>query len=340
MQTDGRTVRETIERLAATCDGGSVLVLGDMMLEQTVDGTSTRLAPDAPIPVVLVGEESDVPGGAANVAHNLARLGSRVVAYGFTGVDAEAERLRLLLAAAGVEDRLHQLAGWPTIRKTRVRCQGELLVRLDRERIFTPERAARAELLERLLEGLTDAAALVISDYCKGTVAAECSARVIAAARRRSIPVFVDSRGHDFSVFRGATGVFPNAAELARAAEIDPANLPSLLDAANRVLSELQLKFVLLKRDRDGMCLVTRRGKRFYPATATHVRDVSGAGDTALAAAVRGLQIGLTLEQSVHISAVAAGLAVGRVGTTAIHREELCAALTAFTDQGCIPRQA
>jgi D-beta-D-heptose 7-phosphate kinase/D-beta-D-heptose 1-phosphate adenosyltransferase len=306
-----------------------------MMLERTISGAAYRLAPDAPIPVILLDEMSEVPGGAANVAHNLAGLACPVVALGFVGDDDEGRRLRRLLESSAVDQDLATLSHWPTITKTRVRCAGDLVVRLDREQVLAGRPLDRHDLQRRLSRRLGDGVgALVVSDYAKGTLDGRTCAEAIRMARSAGVPVFVDPSGHDWTRYRGATGLFPNVFELAKVVGAAPTDTATLLGAAHRMLGELELEFVLLKRDRDGVILVTKTDRWTLPATAKSVRDVSGAGDTVIATVSYGVHARLSLRESVWLANFAAGIVVAELGTTPVNvttlRKAIAASETAF----------
>lgn len=322
-------------------DGVRVLVVGDVMLDHYVAGRVRRISPEAPVPVLSVEKEWHVPGGAANVARNLARLGAEVALLGLTGRDAAADQLRAALAREGIADTLVPSASRATIRKTRVLAQGQQLLRLDEERpdpADAAEAAALAGMAERLLDGC---AAVVLSDYAKGVLLAApdgtCVSRaVLAAARQRGLPVLVDPKGGDWQRYAGAQCVTPNAGEFAAIAGLD-AEAP--LDHARRaaLADALRARYgfahVLVTRGPKGMALFSADAPPQYcRAAVREVADVSGAGDTVIALLAACVGKGLSWPEAMRVANAGAGVAVGKMGTAPVTLAELNTALREDAD--------
>ena len=305
-----------------------LLVMGDVMLDKYIWGEVGRISPEAPVPVVRGMHQNDKPGGAANVAMNLAHLGAQTTVVGFTGGDENEKLLAACLRSNGITPHFVASAEFPTITKTRILGGQQQMLRLDFERLGARGQAAYDQLIKETLALLPGCDALVISDYAKGAVTAEVCGALISAARELDIPVLVDPKSADFAHYRGATTLCPNLSELARAARLDPGNLDGLLAAAEDMVTALDLEFLTATLSEKGIALV-RPGKRYVaPALARQVFDVSGAGDTVMAVLALCLSSGLQPETAVQLANVAAGIVVGKVGTVPVEKHELLAALS------------
>jgi D-beta-D-heptose 7-phosphate kinase/D-beta-D-heptose 1-phosphate adenosyltransferase len=307
--------------------GKRLLVVGDVMLDKYIWGDVGRISPEAPVPVVRGIREDEKPGGAANVAMNIACLGAQVGVVGVTGTDTSAQQLAESLRSNGVVPQFVASGDFPTVTKTRILGGRQQMLRLDFERLGSIEQDAYDRLVELTLELLPGSHALVLSDYAKGVITAGVCQALIPAARRLGIPVLVDPKGLDFSHYRGATTVCPNLGELARAVRLDPGNLDALLTAAEAMVSQLDLEFLTATLSEKGIALVRPGNRLVAPAQARQVFDVSGAGDTVIAVLSLCLASGLQPETAVQLANVAAGIVVGKVGTMPVQKHELLAAL-------------
>ena len=307
--------------------GKRLLVVGDVMLDKYIWGEVGRISPEAPVPVVRGIREDEKPGGAANVAMNIACLGAQVGVVGVTGNDQGAQQLADSLRRNGVVPQFVASGDFPTVTKMRILGGRQQMLRLDFERLGSIEQEAYDRIVELTLELLPGSHALVLSDYAKGVITPEVCQALIPAARRLGIPVLVDPKGLDFSHYRGATTVCPNLGELARAARIDPGNLDALLTAAEAMVSQLDLEFLTATLSEKGIALVRPGNRLVAPAQARQVFDVSGAGDTVIAVLSLCLASGLQPETAVQLANVAAGIVVGKVGTMPVQKHELLAAL-------------
>lgn len=305
-----------------------LLVLGDVMLDKYTWGEVGRISPEAPVPVVRATHQSCQPGGAANVAMNLAKLGASVSLLGFTGGDDDETLLTAGLQANGIESQFVACAGFPTVTKTRIIAGRQQMLRVDSENLGQRSEADHARLLAKSLEELPKCHAVLLSDYAKGVLAPSLCQAVIAEARKLGIPVLVDPKSADFSRYRGATTICPNLLELSTAGKADVRNVDAVLAAGERMVKELDLRYITATLSEKGIA-VLRDGSRFIaPAVARQVFDVSGAGDTVIAVLALCLASGLEIESAVHLANVAAGIVVGKVGTVPIEKHELLAALT------------
>jgi D-beta-D-heptose 7-phosphate kinase/D-beta-D-heptose 1-phosphate adenosyltransferase len=305
-----------------------LLVVGDVMLDKYIYGEVGRVSPEAPVPVVREIHRSDMPGGAANVAMNIARLGAQTVVTGFAGEDESERLLTDSLLANGITPHLVHCDGFPTVTKTRILGGRQQMLRLDCERNGDRSKADCDRLIETVLALLPGSDALVISDYAKGAITPELCRALIPAARKLAIPVLVDPKGQHYSHYRGATTICPNLGELARVVCLDSNNLEQLLSAAEALVTDLDIEFLIATLSEKGIALV-RPGNRFIaPAQTRQVFDVSGAGDTVVAVVALCVASGLLPETAVELANLAAGIVVGKVGTVPVEKHELLAALS------------
>ena len=322
-------------------DGVRVLVVGDVMLDHYIAGQVKRISPEAPVPVVSVAKRWSVPGGAANVARNLVRLGVDVAVAGVVGQDAAADDLRAALAAEGITDGLAASASRRTTCKTRVLAQGQQLMRLDEE-VCTPLSAEEAEALKAgVISLLQGRQAVILSDYAKGVLLDTANGVnlcrvVIDEARRMGIAVLVDPKGSDWQRYAGAHCVTPNAGEFDVACGVEPG---AKLDRAQResLAADLRTRYgierLLITRGPKGMALFSPGEAPVYcRATVREVADVSGAGDTAIATLAASVGKGLPWAESMHLANAAAGVAVGKMGTAPVSLAELNEALREQAD--------
>ena len=301
-----------------------VLIVGDVMLDRYWFGEVSRISPEAPVPVVKVERIEERPGGAANVARNVSALGARAALLSVVGRDEAGRRLRQLLQKERVATRLHADPTITTTVKLRVIGRQQQLLRADFETLPSHEvLASKLKDYERLLQA---ADVVILSDYGKGGLAH--IARMIAAARRRGVPVLVDPKGEDYSRYRGATLVTPNRAEL-RAVTGGWTSERMLERKALALRQKLGLGGLLVTRSEEGMTLYRKAGRLHVPAQAREVYDVSGAGDTVIATIGVMLAAGQTLDSAIGIANRAAGIVVGKFGTAVVHPQELLEAAEA-----------
>ena len=320
-------LHEVIREIEHEWAGKRLLVVGDVMLDKYIWGEVGRISPEAPVPVVRATHRSEQPGGAANVAMNLARLGAQTHVIGFTGGDEDERILLESLRSNGISPEFVVSGGFPTIAKQRILSGQQQMLRLDSERLGARPQGDYNRLMESALAQLPGCHAVVLSDYAKGVLTPEVCQAVIQAARKRGIPVLVDPKSADLSRYRGATAICPNLGELSVAAHLDAGDLKALLDAAEAMVPALDIDFLIATLGEKGIALV-RLGNRFMaPALARKVFDVSGAGDTVIAVLALCLASGLSAETAVQLANVAAGIVVGKVGTVPVEKYELLAAL-------------
>lgn len=324
-----------LDRLVSSLGKTRILVVGDVMLDRYVYGRVERVSYEAPIPVLSVTREESMPGGAGNVARNLAALGGRADLIGLVGEDATAAEIRSAFAA---------VEGWvtatligddrrPTTLKTRYVANGQQLLRADRESTLSATADQEDRIIGAARDTLAAADALVLSDYAKGTLTDRVIAECIAAARARAKPVVVDPKARDFSRYRGADIIKPNRAELALALGQVGATDEELIAAAPGLLERCGIAAMLLTRAEAGMSLIAANGEALHlPADARDIFDVSGAGDTVVATLAAGLAAGGDAASAARLASLAAGIVVGKVGTAVVHPGDLREALARERD--------
>lgn len=302
----------------------SVLVVGDLMLDRYAYGKVERISPEAPVPILTIARELAMPGGAGNVVRNLTALEAATAFVSVVGDDQAGSDLTALVGGqANVEPWLLVENGRATTVKTRYIADGQHLIRADRE-IISP---LPEKLAERLLKIAGDAMAAttvtVLSDYRKGVLGPAIARGLIAAAAQIGRRVVVDPKGTDWSHYAGADVITPNRRELAEASGQRIEDEAAVVAAARMMIERHGFGAVLCTRSEDGMSLVTADMARHYPAEASEVYDVSGAGDTVVAVLAAGLAAGLPIEIAARLSNIAGGLVVGKVGTAVARPADL-----------------
>lgn len=305
------------------------LVVGDAMLDLYTDGPSTRQSPEAPVPVILAQDTRCALGGAANLAGNLAAFSSAVTYICLTGSDSARDEMRARAHQAGLKtDGFIVDDSRPTITKHRYLAQGRHVVRVDHEKTHPVHPAIRRALLEALEAALPAARIIVLSDYCKGLLDDALIRAIMDRAQARRIPVFVDSKRTDVSVFASAALIKPNLDELSRLSAMDTIHDDaSLVRAARAVMAQAGMASALVSRAEDGVSLIDHETAHHFPATAQQVREVSGAGDTLLAVCALAHAAGADLAQAAWLGNIAAGLAVEQAATSVIGKEALTQAV-------------
>ena len=322
---------DAIDRFAEA----NILVIGDVILDQFIWGTVSRISPEAPVPVVNVTKEELLLGGSANVVRNIVSLGGSCALCGIIGDDAMGnELLRLMREAGAPTDGLIK-GSRPTTIKTRVVAQRQQVVRYDREKAGPPSAATLQRLLAYLENNLAQFDAVLVSDYAKGVVCGPLMRRLnelLAGLRRtgRSLPLIVDPKPSNAALFSGATVITPNNFEAAKISGIEITDENSLLAAAWAIKQKLACTAVLITRGEAGMALLEgENDMALIPTMAKEVYDVTGAGDTVAAALSLGLAAGCSMTEAAIIANHAAGIVVGKVGTASASRDEVQAALAA-----------
>lgn len=300
-----------------------VMVVGDLMLDRYWRGGTSRISPEAPVPVVHIKELEERPGGAANVAMNIAALGSQVSLLGIIGADEAGAKLKHLLANAGIACYCHTIDNFPTITKLRIIDRNQQLIRLDFEQ--RPSSIDDTKLLNYYHEQLQDSGVVILSDYGKGVLAE--NSKFIKMAHGCGIPVLVDPKNKDFAMYRGADLVTPNFKEF-EAAVGACHDEEELITKGLNLIAAHGIGALLITRGEKGMTLLQRDGTAInYPAHARQVYDVTGAGDTVIAMLGTALAAGLDLPMAVVLANTSAGIVVGKLGVNTVSIPELRRAL-------------
>jgi D-beta-D-heptose 7-phosphate kinase/D-beta-D-heptose 1-phosphate adenosyltransferase len=305
-----------------------VAVIGDLMIDRYLTGKVDRISPEAPVPVLVHSADKAVAGGAANAAVNIAALGCDVHLVGSVGNDFDANDLKGILTAAGVSVKwLVVDPDRPTISKTRIVAGRQQFVRIDREQAGQPSAEVQEQLVKAARSAIEGADVVVLSDYAKGVFGDHVVRQVISAAKEAGKQVLVDPKRRTFEAYRGADIIKPNVSELSTATGL-PCRTDAEVEAAAKALSHQFDGTLLVTRAEAGMSLL-KAGEfvRHFPTAALEVADVSGAGDTALAALAVSIAEGRSIEEAAVLSNFAAGIAVGKLGTAIVSRAELNAAV-------------
>jgi rfaE bifunctional protein kinase chain/domain len=312
----------------------TIAVLGDFMLDELWRGETTRVSPEAPVPVVLMDHEHGVhgfPGGAGNVAANIAALGGRAVPFGAIGMDSSGDQLRQLLEDRGIAcGTLVRERGRTTPRKLRIVARQHQLIRLDFEKPCPLSARALSALVSSFKRNSGKLSALVISDYLKGSATTELCGQVVLIARERGIPVFVDPKPGHSEVCRHATCITPNLHEAELLAGSQFTHEDQLVAAGQHLLKQLDCRHLLITRGGEGMTLLESpaaegRAAKVHriPGITRPVYDVTGAGDTVIAVLALAYAAGASMPEAAELANLAAGLVVLKFGTAVVASEEL-----------------
>lgn len=311
----------------------TVGVLGDFMLDELLRGEATRISPEAPVPVVRMDGHSEpqrFPGGAGNVAINIRALGGRAIPFGAIGMDESGDRLCKELKSRGVPPgTLVQEQGRTTPRKLRIVAHQHQLLRLDFEKPAPISPQTSAAIGRSFARRASKLSALVISDYRKGSVETELCSQVLAIARQRRIPVFVDPKPEHPEICHHATAVTPNLHEAELMAGLPMRDRASLEAGGRRLLAELDCAWLLITRGAEGMTLFEKGGAiHDIQSEVRPVYDVTGAGDTVLAVLALAFGSGAEMAEAARLANIAAGRVVLKFGTAEINPQELASAIT------------
>ncbi len=301
-------------------ENACVLVVGDVMLDRYWYGTTDRISPEAPVPVVHVSRQDERPGGAGNVALNIAALGAKASLVGMVGEDIIADMLQNKLESVGVSCFFKREQNKPTIAKLRVLSQNQQLIRMDFEEIFY-QHSEKSPLLENCLDCFPKIKLIIMSDYGKGSMGNQQT--LIQAARKAKLPILVDPKGRDFSIYRGATLLTPNYKEFETVVG-SCNNETEIIQKGLRLIKENDFEALLITRGAQGMTLLREGQPELHlPAKSREVFDVTGAGDTVIAVIGAALAAGADLTMAVALANRAASIVVGKLGAATVSVPEL-----------------
>lgn len=318
-----------VNALATSLDeltGRSVLLVGDTMLDEYLEGDAERISPEAPIPVVKVANSRLRLGGAGNVARNIASLGGKAHLVSVCGDDANGERIRALLAEEGIGASLERSPTRPTTLKTRVIARNQQMLRIDHEETAPLAPAETAALLDAVAGVIDEYSVLVVSDYDKGVVSRELMQGLFALrdASRAKPRILVDPKTPNFALYQGAFILTPNTKETSEASGLPTRNREEILTAGKAILASLRCEHVLTTLGAQGMALFVSPDVVWHiPTAAQKVFDVTGAGDTVMGVLAIALAAGLDLLDACILANYAAGIVVAEIGAAAVRREIL-----------------
>jgi D-beta-D-heptose 7-phosphate kinase/D-beta-D-heptose 1-phosphate adenosyltransferase len=310
--------------------GVNVLCIGDVMMDQFTGGAIRRVSPESPVLIFSVESRKRFPGGAANVARNIAALGGRCTLIGAIGDDSSGRDLSEdLTATVGISPVLIACRDRPTTEKNRYVAQGQHVLRVDEEVSSPLSDTDEKNLIAAIAKAMPGHQAVILSDYAKGVLADGVIRQTVNLAGQLGLPVIVDPKTRDFSRYRGATVITPNAKEIEAASGIEPINDAEAARAAGHVMQASRVAAILVTRAEQGMTLVRSGAKPIHiPSAAREVYDVVGAGDTVIATLSLAVGAGADLADACYLANVAAGISVSRRGTSTVSQGDLINALS------------
>jgi len=307
-----------------------VLVVGDIMLDRYWYGPTQRISPEAPVPIVKIDQDEDRPGGAANVALNIASIGGKVTLAGITGNDEAANTIETYLKSMDINCKFDKHSDVPTITKLRVMSRNQQLIRLDFEESL--KEIDKTSLIEHIADLVQQHDVIVLSDYDKGTLSDV--QQLISIAKQHQVPVLVDPKGTDFSRYRGASIITPNMSEF-EAVVGEVKDETELVEKGQELLTELDLDAMLITRSEQGMTLLRNGQEEFHlPTQAKEVYDVTGAGDTVIATLALSIAANADYPQASALANIAAGIVVGKLGTSSVSEAEILNAISTGQESG------
>ncbi len=314
-----------LKRAISRFSKAKILVIGDLILDEFVWGSVSRISPEAPVPVVWVERESYMPGGASNVANNIRGLEGKVYVAGIVGPDERAQKLLELLSERGVvTDGVLVDPVRPTTLKTRIIAQHQQVVRVDREKVEHLSGAVLKDIILYAKKVIPQVDAVIIEDYGKGVITPALLKELIRCAKSHKKVITVDPKEEHFSFYKGVTSLTPNNHEASVAAGMRIKDDNTLIEAGKKMLKRIKSDSVLITQGEKGMCLFEKNGAVSHiPTAAQEVYDVSGAGDTVIAVFTLAMACGASAADAAWISNIAAGIVVGKVGVAVVSQEEL-----------------
>ncbi|HWR59487.1 MAG TPA: D-glycero-beta-D-manno-heptose-7-phosphate kinase [Thermodesulfovibrionales bacterium] len=303
-----------------------ILVIGDLVLDRYIWGRVSRISPEAPVPVVEVTDDNFMLGGAANVANNIVALGGKVTVVGVAGKDRAGQVLGQLLDERGIVHEIFEDSR-PTTMKTRVIAHNQQVVRFDREDRKGISGGILRDIRSFLKHAVHEHSAVIVSDYKKGLVSQNLIREILKAVKPKKKFLSVDPKVGHFHFYKGVGLITPNMAEASQGSGVEIKDEKSLIRAGKTLLSRLSCGAVLITRGEEGMSLFEREKITHIPTAARHVYDVTGAGDTVIAAFTLAFASGATLQEAALIANHAAGIVVGEVGTAVVTPEKLIKSL-------------
>jgi len=315
----------TFEKYVNKFSKRKILVVGDLLLDQYIWGEVSRISPEAPVPVVWVKREDYMPGGASNVANNLAKLGADVTLVGVVGNDERGELLKSKLEERGIDiSGVFTDDTRPTSLKTRVIAHHQQVVRIDRESVDTVNHSLSAKIAEFITNRVKETDGVIVEDYDKGVITPVLLQEIVPAARKHCRIISVDPKESHFPYYKNVTVITPNNHEASRAVGFELKTEEDIIRAGQKIINKLKTDHMLITLGERGMMLCEKNGvSHRIPTIAQEVFDVSGAGDTVISVYTLAYSSGATPIISAHIANCAAGIVVGKVGAAVVSQDEL-----------------
>lgn len=314
-----------IKKIIANFKDSKILVIGDLILDEFIWGEVSRISPEAPVPVVWVKDESFMPGGASNVANNLRSLGAKTYVAGVIGNDEHGAILKGELEQKGVNTSgVYVDEARPTTLKTRVVAHHQQVVRIDKEKVDHLSEKLISKIIQYTEKIIEDIDAVIIEDYGKGVITSKLLKKIVPLARSHNKIISVDPKEEHFEYYKGVSVITPNNYEAQKAVGFEIKDKRSLEKAGKAILEKIRCKIALITLGENGMAVFQRRRPmKQIPTVTQEVFDVSGAGDTVIAAYTLALASGADPIQAAHIANCAAGIVVGKVGIAVVTPNEL-----------------
>jgi D-glycero-beta-D-manno-heptose-7-phosphate kinase len=319
----GGLSRSAVENTLRRFSGKTILIVGDVMLDEFIWGRVRRISPEAPVPVVEVLDETYRLGGSANVAANVRALDGTPIPIGIIGRDRAADTLLDLFAKSGIDASGLIQPDRPTTLKSRVIAHNQQIVRTDREnkKALSPE--MNADLAAAFIRHLPQASAVIVSDYDKSVVNRDLLSAILPKAQAAQVPVFLDPKVHHADYYRPITMITPNQREAELLTGLAIEDDTALAEAGRKLLQRFECEYALITRGEEGMVLFDRTSSHHLPTFAREVFDVTGAGDTVIATLALARAAGASMEESAILANHAAGVVVGKIGTATVSPPEL-----------------
>lgn len=307
----------------------NILVIGDLMLDHYIFGSATRLSPEAPVPIVNVKKENKIVGGAANVASNLIDLGATVSLAGITGNDNFGEEIKSILQTKNIDTHLIlKDESRTTTVKTRVIAGNHQIVRIDQEDTHDISASLEDMFFEALSPSIASSDIIILSDYNKGLLTKSLSLRIIDSCNRLQKKIIVDPKGLDYTKYEGSFIIKPNRKELAEAAKTEKISTEAdLIKAAAVIFGHTKATWLIVTLSEGGIAIISPESCKIIPVVATEVYDVTGAGDTVIAALSYCVALGFSIEEACVISNYAASIVIKHIGSATTTIEEIITAL-------------
>ncbi len=323
------SIKEELLNTIETFKTKSILVIGDIMVDEYIWGDVNRISPEAPVPVVVAKQETKIPGGATNVVNNLIGLNSNVLICGVVGKDENARFIKKYLSRKKVNvEGIITEEGRYTSLKTRIIAHNQQVVRVDRETVKPISEPSIKKIISFVKKRIKEIDAIIISDYGKGVIIPPVIEPIIKLANKYNKIISVDPKIEHFFYYKNVSLITPNHFEASKAMNVKLETQEEVYETGKRIMKRLNLKSLFITQSSEGMSIFEKGKKpKHIPTSARKVYDVTGAGDTVISTATAALASGLSVEKSAILSNYAAGIVVGEIGTTIITRKKLINAL-------------